>query len=222
MILCIAGVLDIASLERIRAVLRDAPFVDGKATAGWVAKAVKHNLQLARDCAAHGEVTALINAALAKNETLQAAALPRELRAPIIGRYETGMSYGSHVDDAIMGEPPMRTDLAYTLFLDPPQSYDGGELVLDEAGGEAVYELEAGSLVLYPATTLHRVNEVTRGRRTVAVGWIQSLCPDPRHREVLFDLYRVRKTVYARGGKSEEFDVLCKTYSNLLRQFSQL
>lgn len=220
MILCIADVLDIASLERIRGILRDAPFVDGKATAGWVAKSVKHNLQLSQGCAAHDEATALINVALAKNEVLQAAALPRELRAPIIGRYESGMSYGSHVDDAIMGTPPMRTDLSYTLFLDPPQSYDGGELVLDEAGGEGVYKLEAGSMVLYPATTLHRVDAITSGRRTVAVGWIQSLCPDPRCREALFDLYRVRKTAFARGGKSEEFDLLSKTYSNLLRLFS--
>ncbi len=222
MILCIAGVLDAQQLARSRELLQSAPFVDGKATAGWAARPVKNNLQLAPGCAAHTEMTAVLSAVLARNEVLQAAALPRELRPPLIARYLAGMSYGSHVDDAIMGTPPMRTDLSYTLFLDAPEDCEGGELLLDDAGGEQSYKLEAGSLVLYPATSLHRVDEVTGGQRTVAVGWIQSLCPDPRHREALFDLYGLRKSSYERGGKSEEFDLLSKTYSNLLRQFSVL
>jgi PKHD-type hydroxylase len=220
MILCIASVLSADELARIGASLNRATFEDGRATAGWSARLVKQNTQLVAGSEPHRQIVELALEALARNEVLQAAALPRTWRPPLVSRYEKGMSYGPHVDDAIMGPPPMRTDLSYTLFLNGPDQYAGGELMLEDAEGDRSYKLDAGSMVVYPSTTLHRVETVQSGVRTVVVGWIQSLCPDPRHREALFDLYRVRNAAFERGGKSEEFDLLSKTYSNLLRLFA--
>jgi len=129
------------------------------------------------------------------------------------------MGYGRHVDDAIMGSPAMRTDLSFTLFISEPSEYEGGELVLEMPEGDHTYKLEAGSVVIYPSTMLHRVDPVLSGVRTVVVGWIQSLVADPRLREALFDLYRVRRTLFERDGKSDALDLLNKTHSNLLRAF---
>ncbi len=217
MILCIASVLDGQSLESVRTDLDGLDFQDGRATAGWAARAVKYNLQSASKTAIHARITRLVLEKLSANEVLQAASLPRTFSQLVISRYETGMSYGSHVDDAYMGSPPMRTDLSFTLFLSPPESYCGGELIFEQPDGDHGFKLEAGSLVLYPSTTLHRGESVTGGRRTVVVGWIQSLCADSRTREILFDLSRVRKTLFEQDRSSEALKLLNKCYSNLLR-----
>jgi PKHD-type hydroxylase len=220
MILCVDAVMEAAALATARAALANAVFEDGKKTAGWAARQVKHNLQLSKSDKVHSDVSELALNAIARNEVVQAAALPRTYRPPLISRYETGMSYGRHVDDAIMGSPPVRADLSYTLFLSEPEDYQGGELILELTEGDHSYKLAAGSLLLYPSTTLHRVAEVTAGIRLVVVGWIQSLCADPRLREVLFDLYRARRILFERDGKSEVVDLLSKTQSNLLRSFA--
>lgn len=220
MIVCVGGVLNQESLERIRSHLRNAQFEDGERTAGWSARLVKKNTQLKADTPAHKAITRIAMEAVGGNEVVQSAALPRTFRPPLISRYETGMGYGTHVDDAFMGVPPERTDLSYTLFISEPKEYEGGELVIDDTDGDRSYKLDAGSLVLYPSTYLHRVEPVTSGERLVVVGWMQSHCSDPRHREVLFDLTRVRQAVFKQSGKCTEFDLLSKTYSNLLRMFS--
>jgi PKHD-type hydroxylase len=219
MILCIPSVLDASALATVRGELSGAKFEDGRRTAGWAAQSVKNNTQLAGESAAHATITKLAMDALSSHEVVLAAALPRAFRPPLVSRYETGMSYGRHVDDAVMGAPAMRTDISFTLFISDPADYEGGELVLEMPEGEHSYKLDAGSVVLYPSTALHRVDPVTRGERTVVVGWIQSLVADPRLREALFDLYRVRRSLFQREGRSEELDLLNKTHSNLLRAF---
>jgi PKHD-type hydroxylase len=217
MIHCIGSVFDRESLSTLLAELSGLEFHDGRVTAGWAARRVKNNLQAASTGGSHARITKRVLEALAGNEVLLAAALPRQFSAPLISRYEPGMGYGTHVDDAFMGSPPMRTDLSFTLFLSEPGDYAGGELVIEQADGEHGYKLEAGSLVLYPATTLHRVEPVTSGRRTVVVGWIESLCADPRHREILFDLSRVRMSLAGHPEAVGLVALLNKSYSNLLR-----
>lgn len=222
MILCIPSVLDEAALAAVRGELGGARFEDGRMTAGWAARSVKNNTQLASDSAAHASITKIAVDAMSAHEIVMAAALPRAFRPPLVSRYETGMSYGRHVDDAVMGTPAMRTDISFTLFISDPAQYEGGELVLEMPEGEHSYKLDAGSVVLYPSTALHRVDPVTNGERIVVVGWIQSLVADPRMREVLFDLYRARRMVFEREGKSDALDLLNKTHSNLLRAFCAL
>ena len=217
MILCIGNVLTAEELGAIEATLASGVFLDGHATAGWSARAVKHNLQLDKAHAAYRAIVPKVLDALARNEIFAAAALPRQMSPLLVSRSETGMGYGVHVDNAVMGQPPVRTDLAFTLFLSNDAGYDGGELVIEDAQGEHAIKLPPGHMVLYPATTLHRVETVRSGRRDVAVGWVQSLVRDPRIREMLFDLDRARRALFARDGKTEVFDLLSKTYSNLMR-----
>jgi PKHD-type hydroxylase len=216
-IFCIASVLDGQSLESVRTDLEEIDFRDGRATAGWAARPVKNNLQSSGTTASHARITQLVLDKLCASEVLQAAALPRMFSPLLISRYEPGMSYGSHVDDAYMGSPPMRTDLSFTLFLSGPGDYSGGELIIEQPDGDHGFKLEAGSLVLYPSTTLHRVESVSAGTRTVVVGWIQSLCADSRIREILFDLSRVRLALLGHDRSSEALRLLNKCYSNLLR-----
>jgi len=217
MIHCIGSLLDSNSLNAVLRELDGLEFRDGRVTAGWAARQVKNNLQATSTGGNYARVTQVVQQKLSVNEVLLAAALPRQFSPLLISRYEPGMRYGAHVDDAFMGTPPMRTDLSFTLFLSRPEDYAGGELVLEQTDGEHEYKLAAGSLVLYPSTTLHRVEPVESGRRTVVVGWIQSLCADPRMREILFDLSRVRVTLAGQENAAGLVALLNKSYSNLLR-----
>jgi PKHD-type hydroxylase len=221
MILCITDVLDEKALAEIRQRLSRARYVDGGSTAGWSARGVKNNLQMDGADENYRAIIGLLEQALAANDIFAMAALPRSLSRPLISRSDIGMGYGAHVDNAVMGDPPLRTDLAYTLFLSAPESYDGGALVIEDAEGEQSFKLPAGALVLYPATTLHRVETVTRGVRHVIAGWVQSLVRDPRVREILFDLDRARRAHFQQHGKSAEFDLFSKSYSNLLRLYAE-
>lgn len=217
--LCLGEILSPERLAAIAAALGRARFIDGKATAGWSAAGVKANQQA--DDPALVPLAAEIEAALRAHRVFALAARPRRLHPMLFARYEPGMTYGPHVDDALMGEPPLRTDLALTLFLSEPETYDGGELSIDHPGGEQSYKLPAGAAVLYPATSLHQVTPVTRGVRLVAVTWIQSLIRDPGQREILFDLDTARRTLFAREGKSREFDLMSKSLANLLRLWAE-
>lgn len=227
MILCIADMLPDDLLEESRKIFDTNEFENGGATAGWHAKLVKRNLQLS---AGQPEVQALQEKLLshfARHRVINMAALPKHFRPLLFNRYETGMSYGSHVDDAIMGLTPQggeagRADISFTVFLSDPESYDGGELVIESSAGEQAYKLQAGQGVLYPSTSLHRVAEVTRGVRLAAVGWVQSFVRDAGQRELLFELDNVRRAIFRRDGKSPEFDGLSHVYSNLLRRWSEV
>ncbi len=222
MILCIADVMTAEEVQQLRRVLDAGQFVDGRSTAGWHAAQVKHNLQLAGGGDRAADV--LVLDALARNEVFQLGVRPRAMRPPLFSRYERGMAYGTHVDDPVMGPPesPVRTDVALTLFLSPPESYEGGELVIEGTSGEQDIKLPAGAAVVYPANTLHRVEPVTAGRREVAVTWIQSQVREPERREMLFDLDTLRREEFAARGKSRAFDLLSKTHANLLRAWAEL
>ena len=214
MILAIADVLSGADLEDLRARLGRVGFVDGTATAGWAARAVKCNLQ-ARDGPETGRLRALIETRLTEHPVFTLAARPKQIVGPLFSRYRPGHAYGAHVDDALIGG--VRTDLSFTVFLSAPEHYDGGELIIDTTAGEEAFKLAAGSLLVYPATTLHRVAPVRRGERLAAAGWVRSLIRDPAHRELLFDLETARRRLFDLQGKTPEGDLLAKCSANLLR-----
>lgn len=222
MLLCIANVLTPDELRVINAHLAVAEFVDGKITAGWHARLVKHNLQLDNHAATASDLKQTVMAALQRNALLQMAVRPKVIRPPLFSRYEVGMDYGSHVDNAVMGEPSMRSDVSMTLFLNPIDAYKGGELVIETSQGEEAIKLDAGSMVVYPSSTLHRVEPVTQGVRLVAVSWIQSLVRDPHEREILFDLDTARQSIFNKYGKTPEFDLISKSHANLLRKWVDL
>ncbi len=222
MLITIPDILDQAGLVRINELLEQGQFKDGKLTAGWHAKLVKNNTQLSGRDKAAKQATAFLTNALQRNPTFARATLLRRMRPLLFSRYQPGMEYGNHVDDAIMGsDRGFRTDVSFTVFLNDPESYQGGELVMDSAVGEQKFKLSAGSAVVYPSTTLHRVAPVTEGTRQVAVSWIQSLVRSAEHREIIYDIDTTRRTLFERDGKSREFDLLTKTHANLLRLWSE-
>lgn len=222
MILCIANVLSGEELARLRGALERVRFVDGKATAGWHARLVKHNTQAEAGSRKVRELQRMVAEALERNALFGLAARPRTVRPVLFSRYKPDMAYGAHVDDAIMGgSEPMRSDVALTLFLSDPGDYDGGELVLDTTAGEQDFKLVAGAMVVYPSSTLHRVEPVTRGARLAAVSWVQSLVRDPAKREILFDLDTTRRALFEREGKNADFDRLSKSVANLLRLWAE-
>jgi PKHD-type hydroxylase len=183
-------VLEREELGQIVAGVARGTFVAGELTAHGHAHAVKHNLQIVRSSPEPTDLDGIVLAAARRNARFQSFAFPKRMAPLIFSRYEPGMEYGSHVDAAItgMGLDTVRSDLAMTIFLSDPASYDGGELVLEMAVGQQEIKLEAGEAVVYSATALHRVAAVTRGVRLAAVTWVQSAVPDERLRSILFDL----------------------------------
>lgn len=193
-------------------------FSDGKSTAGWHARERKNNLQ-ARPDAALQAVFAQVEKTLLAHKLVIAAARPKSIVKLLLSRYEAGMSYGTHVDDAIMRG--QRTDLSFTLFLNAPNQYEGGNLVIDEPAGERAFKMEPGAMLLYPSTTLHRVEQVTSGNRIVIVGWIRSLVRDAQEREILFDLERIIASQRTKQAADDSaLELLLKTRSNLLRKWA--
>jgi PKHD-type hydroxylase len=223
MIISIANVLSPEELAVLEAQLADRQFIDGKVTAGWHARLVKHNTQLPSSDPAMPHLRSLVHQALMRNPLFQMAALPKAIGPILFSRYDLGMSYGSHVDNAFMGtDPKIRSDLSLTVFLRSPATYEGGELVIETTQGEEAFKLEAGAMVLYPSSTLHRVEPVTQGVRLVAVAWVQSLVKDPAERELLFDLDTARQAIFAKDGKTAEFDLISKSHANLLRKWGEI
>jgi len=213
----IGDVLSADDVKTIRTALGRAKFIDGRATAGFAARTVKNNTQAAGGDRSIETIRKLAAERILANEVFRLAVRPKALTPLMFSRYEPGMNYGSHVDDALM--QGLRTDVSFTLFLSDPGSYDGGELVIESASGEDAIKLAAGSLVAYPTTTLHRVNEVTRGQRLAAVGWARSFIRDAAQRELLFDLDTARRQIFAREGKTAEFDLISKSAANLMRMW---
>jgi PKHD-type hydroxylase len=216
MILEIGSVLSVDDLTMVSSIVAGIAFEDGRATAGWAAKGVKDNEQ-----AAQGRTLSALRDLLAHrilaNDVFALAVRPKQLTPLLVSRYGAGQHYGTHVDDPIMGG--MRTDVSCTLFLSDPESYEGGELVIETSSGEEAFKLAAGSLVVYPSTALHRVEAVTRGERLAAVGWVRSLVRSAEQREILFDLDRARRGLFAREGSTSEFNLLSKSHANLMRMW---
>lgn len=223
MFLCIDNVLTPEQLKQIHFILKDAEFVDGKLTAGTYAKTVKENYQLKGDSDTASEVRAIVNQALKQNSLFQTAVRPKSICPILFSRYEAGMFYGLHTDNALMGDDILtRSDLSLTLFLNDPSNYSGGELVIDTSLGEQSFKLVAGSMIVYPSTLLHRVAEVTEGVRLAAVTWVHSIVRDTHEREMLFELDTVRRATFKKYGKTVEFDLLCKLHANLLRKWVEV
>jgi PKHD-type hydroxylase len=216
--LVIEGVLDPVEVAVLREAAADLAYDDGGKTAGRFARAVKANDQAA-ETPERDAILDKVAKALAGNALFRSAARPQRMTRLILSRYRQGQTYGLHVDDAIM--QGLRTDLSFTLFLAPPDSYDGGALVIEDRFEARAIKLAAGDLILYPSTTLHRVEEVTRGERLAVVGWVQSMIRDAAQRDILFDLDQSVEAVHATQGKSPLFDTLAKTRSNLLRMWAE-
>jgi PKHD-type hydroxylase len=212
---------------QLGAALSSASFADGAATAGWNAREVKKNLQLTAGMEGYDSSASLVRAAMARSPVFQMAVRPRMVHPVLFNRYDAGMAYGRHVDDAIMAVPgtpqaAMRTDVSFTLFLSDPKSYEGGALAVDTGGAEQSLKLPAGALVAYPSNAIHRVEPVTSGSRLAAIGWVQSEVRDPAQRAIVYDLDRARRGIFAKEGKGETFDLLSKCHSNLLRMWAEL
>ena len=221
MIFTISDILRPEELKEITAILERAEFVDGKLTAGWHAKLVKNNQQLKGGTSAT-QLKHKIETALTNNALFQTAIRPKKIHSLLFSRYQGGMSYDRHVDNALMGKTNFwRSDVSFTLFLNSPSDYQGGELIVEGMQDDRAYKLEANSAILYPSTTIHRVAPVTEGTRLVVVGWVQSFIRDAGDRELLFDLETARRTMFAKTGKTPEFDLISKSIANLLRKWAE-
>ena len=213
MFLTIPDLLTAAEVAAIQQAARSMPFGDGRATAGRYAQAVKANDQ-ASPSPALDALNEKVSGALTRHPVFASAVRPRVMTRLILSRYGQGQTYGSHVDDALM--QGLRTDVSFTLFLSDPDTYDGGELVVQDTLEDRAIRLTPGSLVIYPSTSLHRVAPVTRGTRLAVVGWAQSWVRSVEQREILFDLDR--SIVALDAGDLRE--TLLKTKSNLLRMWA--
>jgi PKHD-type hydroxylase len=224
MLLVINAIDDAGHLAALAERIALLEWRDGRETAGAVAREVKRNLQAAMDSTAGRRLADELLPLIADNPVLKAAAQPRRFSPLIISKTADGGYYGPHVDNALMGKGAgrVRTDLSFTLFLTPPDEYEGGELVVHTAGMTQEVKGEAGHLVLYPSGSIHEVRPVTRGERIVCIGWIESMIADGTRREMLFDLENLRSSLRRKlSSQSAELLTLDKTIANLLRMWAQ-
>ncbi len=210
-------------VETVVSFVNQQALVDGRATAHGLAAAVKNNLQVSRTAGDLSETDQILISALQGNRDFQRFAYPKRITLPMFSRYNPGMQYGSHVDDAIMNSKngdPVRSDIALTIFLSPAASYDGGELVIELPMGEQEIKLDAGEAVAYSANSVHHVNPVTRGVRLAAITWAQSTVRDVSVRTILCDLSRAINLAGESGNRDLTL-LLNKSYHNLLRYASE-
>jgi PKHD-type hydroxylase len=226
MILHIPGVLSKEQVANMRAQLDAADWVDGRVSVGAQGAKVKQNRQLPEQSPLARQLGDIIQAALARSPLFFAAALPLRGVPPLFNSYAGGEHYGAHIDGSVRnvaGSPlPVRTDISSTLFLNEPETYDGGELVVFDTYGSHEIKLPAGDLILYPSTSLHRVEPVTRGVRLCSFFWTQSMIQDDGKRSMLFELDQNIQKLRARLGDCEETIGLTGHYHNLIRQWSQV
>jgi len=224
MLLVISGVLKADELALARAWLDEAKFVDGRRSAGAAARRVKHNEELEADAPVRERLDRLVMGALGRHPAYRGGVLPLHAASPIYARYQPGMGYGDHLDDPIMGAEGLRyrSDVAVTVFLNAPEEYDGGELVIRTAAGEQTVKGAGGEAVFYPASTLHRVNPVTRGERLVAITWVQSLVRDPARRDLLYGLNAAREKLLQNAPDAPETAQVNAAYLNLIRMWTEL
>ena len=224
MLITIPDVLDQNELAVVHDFISQANFVDGKLSAGTEAIDVKNNLEMQTSDQQMAQLNNLVMGKLVKHPVYLNAAMPAKIASPFYAKYSKGMQYGNHIDDPIMGAPGQRyrTDLSITVFLNSPENYDGGELVVQTAFGEQRVKLEAGNAVMYPSGSTHRVAEVTRGERIVAVTWLQSMVRDPAQRELLYRLSQARDILLNKSKGEEETELVSNAYINLVRMWSDV
>ena len=224
MLLKIPGVLTQEQLGTVRKLLAKAPFVDGRLSAGSAAKRVKRNEELDKSAVQLDHLNNIVMASLVQHPVYRSAALPLRVASPYYARYTPGMAYGDHVDDPVMGhEGAMyRSDISITVFLNEPENYDGGELVIHTSFGSNEVKLAAGDAVMYPSSTLHHVRAVASGERLVAVTWLQSLVRDPARRELLYQLYQAREQLLSSSPDAPETAQVNTAYVNLIRMWGDL
>jgi PKHD-type hydroxylase len=219
----IPNVLGAEQLAAVRAIIDAAEWIDGNATSGHQSALAKHNRQIAEGSAAAQEAGRIILDALGRSETFVAAALPLKVYPPLFNRYSGGERFGTHVDNAIRirsgSDFRIRSDLSATLFLS--DDYDGGELLVEAHSGAQAVKLPAGHMVLYPSSSLHRVEPVTRGERVASFFWVQSMVRDDGARRILYDLDNATRSVAATQGAGDRTTVeLTGIYHNLLRRWA--
>lgn len=228
MLVHVPNLLDHRQLDhfRQRLAMPDAPWVDGRVTAGHQGIHVKQNQQIAEGSPVAVELGGIVLSALERLPLFISAALPNRVYPPMFNRYEPGMHFGNHVDGSVRLMPgsgvKIRTDLSATLFLAPPESYDGGELLIEDTYGSQAIKLDAGDMVLYPASSLHRVTPVTRGVRLACFFWVQSMIRDDGQRALLFDLDTAIQRLTATAADDAARTSLTGCYHNLLRMWSDV
>lgn len=227
MLLAIPDVLDATQVAEFRAALDGAAWADGRITAGHQSAQAKDNAQLPEGSPVARALGEQLLAALARNSTFFAAALPKRIYPPLFNRYAGGQSFDWHVDNAVRydrsrgGVDPVRTDLSATLFLADPDDYDGGDLEIEDTYGTQRIKLPAGHMVLYPGTSLHRVLPVTRGARVASFFWMQSMVRDDARRRMLFELDVSIRQLTAELHGHDALVRLTGVYHNLLRQWAE-
>lgn len=225
MMIAIPDLLDAVALREVRALIDGAQWVDGNVTSGHQSALAKRNMQLPEDGAEARAAGRIILDALGRNPLFIAAALPLKIFPPLFNSYSGGQDFGLHVDNAVRiqrgSEFRVRSDLSATLFLEEPDAYDGGELVVEDRFGVQQVKLPAGHMILYPASSLHRVEPVTRGRRVASFFWIQSMVRDDGERQILFDLDSAVQALAADRGQGDRAIIqLTGVYHNLLRRWA--
>ncbi|MDI1344690.1 MAG: Fe2+-dependent dioxygenase [Pseudolabrys sp.] len=224
MMIHIPNVLTAEQVARCREVMEKAAWVDGRVTAGHQSAKVKFNLQLPESAPEARELSDMVHDALGRSSLFMSAVLPKQVFPPLFNRYDAGMTFGAHVDNAIRAGngARIRTDVSSTLFISGPEDYDGGELVVQDTYGEHTVKLPAGDMIVYPATSLHNVTPITRGSRIASFFWIQSMIRDESKRSLLFDM-DMAIIKLARDHPEHTSNVeLTAVYHNLLRQWAEL
>jgi PKHD-type hydroxylase len=226
MMVHVPQVLTPQQVARCRAVMEQATWVDGRVTAGAQSAKVKHNLQLPETAPEARELGDMVIDALGRNPLFVSAVLPRQVFPPLFNRYDAGMTFGAHVDNAIRGyldtSLRVRTDVSATLFISSPEDYDGGELVVEDTYGTHQVKLPAGDMIVYPGTSLHNVTPITRGSRIASFFWTQSLVRDDGRRALLFDLDMSIRRLAADHPEHASVVSLTAVYHNLLRQWAEV
>lgn len=222
MLIAVPDLLSATELAEIRAIIDAAEWIDGNATSGHQAALAKNNEQLAEDGDAAKKAGRLILEALGRSPIFFASALPLRIYPPLFNRYGAGQEFDTHVDNAIRikrgSDFRIRSDLSITVFLEGPEDYDGGELLVEDHYGVQRVKLPAGHAVIYPSSSLHRVTPITRGRRVASFFWLQSMVRGAEERRTLFDLDRaVQRLTGELGGKDRSVIELTGVYHNLLR-----
>ena len=225
MLIHIEQLLTTDEVKHCLTLLTEAEWSDGQSTAGGLARQVKHNLQLDDQLPQAIQVRQLIEHKLQQHPLFVSAALPHTIYPPKFNCYQKGGHYGPHVDGSVMSTPqgPLRTDVSATLFFTAPESYEGGELVIETQYGAQSVKLDAGDMILYPSTSLHQVTPVTEGHRICSFLWVQSMVREAAQRELLFDLDQSIQTLTVeRGADDHEVRRLSHIYHNLLRQWMEV